>query len=119
MLIDAVNGHGDSNERLHRLSIGRGLFTSTVNLFELERGARTSEQLSVIRNFLGFFTILPLDSRCAAEAAVIDIELRRQGLRIDPRDTLIAGIARAHSMELVTGNRRHFDRIPNLIVSEL
>lgn len=95
------------------------LFTTAINVFELERGARTADELSEVRDLLDKVTLLPIDSDCASEAATIDRELQRAGLRLDPRDTLIAGVARRFSMPLVTRNRRHFDRIPGLSLEEL
>ena len=119
VLIDGLNGYGDVNARLERSAASRPLFVSTISVFELERGARSSDELLDIRSFLGFFTILPLDWDCASEAASIDADLRRGGIRLDPRDTLIAGTARARGMEIVTRNRRHFERVPGLVVAEL
>ena len=95
------------------------LFTSVVNVFELERGAGSPDALLQIRAFLGFFTLLGLDLESAREAAAIDATLKRNGLRLDARDTLIAGTALAHGMELVTRNRRHFERVPGLVLSDL
>jgi tRNA(fMet)-specific endonuclease VapC len=43
-------------------------------------------------------------------------QLRRQGQLIGDMDVLIAATALHHGLVLVTANRRHFDRVPNLMV---
>jgi tRNA(fMet)-specific endonuclease VapC len=62
------------------------------------------------------FIILPLDTRAALEAAVIDTELRQRGTPLDAGDLLIAGIARASNLGIITRNVRYFSRIPRLEV---
>jgi predicted nucleic acid-binding protein len=51
---------------------------------------------------------------CAERAVEIDRELRSHGIRIPTADTLIAGVALARGLPLITRNRRHFARIPGL-----
>jgi predicted nucleic acid-binding protein len=41
-------------------------------------------------------------------------QLESAGLRIADADLLIASVAMAHGAALVTGNRRHYDRISGL-----
>ena len=41
-------------------------------------------------------------------------ELRQRGLLIPDPDILIAATALTHNLTLVTRNRRHFERIPDL-----
>jgi tRNA(fMet)-specific endonuclease VapC len=41
-------------------------------------------------------------------------QLRKEGKPIDDIDLLIAGIALENNLVLVTNNRKHFERIPQL-----
>ena len=43
-------------------------------------------------------------------------QLRQAGTLIGDADTLIAVTALHHDLTLVTGNVRHFNRIPNLVL---
>jgi tRNA(fMet)-specific endonuclease VapC len=45
-------------------------------------------------------------------------ELGVKGKRLDEPDLRIASIALAHGLILVTGNVRHFDRVPGLTVED-
>jgi predicted nucleic acid-binding protein len=60
---------------------------------------------------------LPLDQRAADEAAEIRRTLDLAGASIGMGDSLIAGVVRFHDAELVTRNRRHFDRVRGLKLS--
>ena len=55
--------------------------------------------------------LLPLDRDAAVIAGRIYGELEKAGLTIGRSDPLIAGIALAHNLTLVTGNTKHFERI--------
>ena len=47
-------------------------------------------------------------------AAVIQADLRKKGAEIGHTDTLIAGIAIANGLQLITNNTAHFNRIKGL-----
>jgi predicted nucleic acid-binding protein len=50
-------------------------------------------------------------------AAQLYADLRRQGKLIPDNDLLIAATALHHGLVLVTNNLHHFQRIPNLPIS--
>ena len=58
--------------------------------------------------------VLPLDVDAALIAGRIYGELEKSGQTIGRADPLIAGIALAHTLELVTGSTNHFERIASL-----
>jgi predicted nucleic acid-binding protein len=53
----------------------------------------------------------------AEKAAKIQAELRKKGKEIGHTDTLIAGIAIASNLELITNNTEHFKRIKGLKIA--
>jgi tRNA(fMet)-specific endonuclease VapC len=55
--------------------------------------------------------VLPFDPTAAELAGRIGGELERVGRPIGLADTMIAAIALHHSLELVTGNTAHFQRV--------
>lgn len=91
---------------------------SAITAVELYRGAHLSakanDNLTAVVAFMRPFAMLSLDAPAAAIAGRIDAELARQGLRIGPYDTLIAAVALAHDLTLVTRNTREFSRVPGL-----
>jgi len=52
--------------------------------------------------------------RTAGRSAEIYADLRKKGKEIGHTDTLIAGIAIANNLQLVTNNTDHFEQIKNL-----
>lgn len=112
VLIDALRGPG--NSFLARLLREGHPGTTVISTFELARGSVSDEELRRVLDLLSELEVLTLDAPAALTAATIDSELGRAGLRLDTRDTLIAGIALRHDLPLITRNLRHFDRIRGL-----
>jgi predicted nucleic acid-binding protein len=94
--------------------------TTTITLGELLYGAakRGSEQLVArVREVLTLATvILPFDAQAAEVYGPLRAELERQGKRLDEPDLRIASIATSRDLTLVTGNVRHFKRVPGLTI---
>jgi tRNA(fMet)-specific endonuclease VapC len=64
--------------------------------------------------FLAEIASLPFDDAAAEIAGRVRAGLDRAGTPIGPYDLLIAAIALAHDLTLVTHNRREFGRVPGL-----
>jgi predicted nucleic acid-binding protein len=97
-------------------------FISAVTVGELYHGAYRStareRHLANIENrVLPAVTILPYDASVAKVFGELRADLERAGTRLDDADLQIASTALHHGLELVTGNIRHFDRVPGLRVN--
>lgn len=94
--------------------------TTTITLGELLYGAakRDSEQLtSRVREVVASATsILPFDEGAAEVYGPLRARLERDGQRLDEPDLRIASIAVSRGLTVVTGNVRHFSRVPDLAV---
>ncbi len=94
--------------------------TTAVNLAELLYGAarKGSEKLErrVRELVIGALTIVPFDEPAAERYGPLRARLEREGRRIDEPDLRIASIALSRDLTLVTGNVRHFARVPELRV---
>ena len=66
------------------------------------------------RNWLQAVKVFSLNRAIMRRFGRIRADLRRRGLPIGDSDIMIAATALHHNLTLVTRNRRHFDRIPNL-----
>ena len=95
------------------------LRTTAVTRFELLSGARTVRQEAGIRDLLAAVPTLPLDGEAADRAALVRRELDKTGASVGMADSLIAGIALLHRAELLTRNRKHFERIKELRLAPL
>ena len=69
---------------------------------------------SLVERFLETLPVLGLDSISAQFFGVLRAALEAKGKRLTDADLWIGAIARAHRATVVTGNTRHFDRIPDL-----
>jgi tRNA(fMet)-specific endonuclease VapC len=90
----------------------------SIVLAELTYGALNSpapaQNLELVRDFATPFQSLPFDDVAAAEYGQLRLELQRAGTPIGSHDMLIAAIARAHGLIVVTHNQREFGRVPRL-----
>jgi tRNA(fMet)-specific endonuclease VapC len=96
-------------------------FTSSICVMELRHGSRRREDHAVFwqritRGVLSRVTILAFSISEAVIAGDILVHLARRGELIGIEDVLISATALAREYTVVTGNVRHFERIPALQV---
>jgi len=119
VLIDYLEGRGPGAEAVFQTLRRDELNTTTINCFELLAGARRRRQQESILALLESIPVLPLDVDAARKAAEVRQQLERSGIGIGMGDSLIAGIALARGASLLTRNKRHFERVPGLVVAEI
>ncbi len=93
---------------------------SIITYYEILNGLLYKDarkQLTRFEAFIALNKVIPLTLRTAKTAAVIQANLRKKGSEIEHTDTLIAGIAIAHGLELITNNTDHFKRIKGLQIA--
>jgi tRNA(fMet)-specific endonuclease VapC len=92
--------------------------TCSIVLAELYFGAwhsaRREANLTLVSRFAGEFSSLAFDLTAAEVYGRIRSELSIRGEPIGPNDLLIASIALANGLSLVTHNLREFQRVPGL-----
>ena len=95
-------------------------FTTSITLGELLYGARKRRNEALERDIEWLFArdieVVPFDDVAARVYADIRVELEAAGRRLEDPDLRIAAICLAHDLTLVTGNVRHFERVPGLRV---
>ena len=102
----------DSFRGARRLDIGRDrAWYSVITRCELFAGRGVNEDL--VRATLGLFDEIAIDRAIAERAGRIK---RAADIRI--ADALIAATALTHGLELVTRNRRDFERVGALVVRD-
>ena len=92
-------------------------YLSCVSHLELLGGCRDSQQLKDLREFIGgwFTEVLPL-TPAASSTAVGIMEKFASARRPGVHDVLIAATALERREPVATGNVKHFDFIPGLVV---
>jgi len=116
VLIDALRGREPSAARVRAGLRDGTLVTTSVNAFELLSGARSPREADAVDRLLGAMTILPLDATAAGRAASCRRDLEAAGQTIGMGDSLIVGICLSRTTGLLTRNRRHLDRVTDLVV---
>jgi predicted nucleic acid-binding protein len=94
-------------------------FTSAVVIGELYRGAfrsagRKRHLFNIRHRILPAITVLPYDLAVAEVCGLLAAKLEDDGKPLADADLQIAATAVYHNLELVSGNLRHFARIPQL-----
>ncbi len=97
-----------------------GLAISVVTYGEVTEGVLFSRNRAVDqqlwRDFLAGFDIIDVTMEIAEVWADVRGSLRKQGNIVPDNDLLIASTALRFGMTVVTGNERHFGRVPGLDV---
>lgn len=99
----------------------RDQFTTTITIGEVYYGLmKASNRTRLLKLFedvlLPRATILPFDFSAAKKYGEIRSSLEKQGTPLAHADLQIAAIALTMNMTLVTGNLKHFQRVPEIAV---
>ena len=99
----------------------RDQFTTTITIGEVYYGImKVSDKTKLLKLFedvlLPRATILSFDFSAAKKYGEIRSLLEKQGTPLAHADLQIASIALSMNMTLITGNLKHFQRIPGLAV---
>jgi tRNA(fMet)-specific endonuclease VapC len=95
-------------------------FTTAITMGELLYGAarRDSKRLNQqVRDLIqGALTILPFDESAAEVYGPLRAQLESDGEPLAEPDLRIASIALSRDLIVITGNTRHFARVPDLSI---
>jgi predicted nucleic acid-binding protein len=99
----------------------RDQFTTTITIAEVYYGLmKASNKTALLKLFesvlLPRATILPFDFSAAKKYGQIRSFLEKQGKPLAHADLQIASIGLSTGMTLITGNLKHFQRVPQLAV---
>jgi predicted nucleic acid-binding protein len=111
--IDFFRGVASVKELLTKL-IGRDrVFTAGPVLFELLQGIKSREERGQVKEALLSVNFLEITPEDWEGAALIFRELRSKGITIPMTDLLLAQLAKAHDLEIISLDP-HFDQIPGV-----
>lgn len=115
IIVDIFRGKDRAQRRFHELGV-KQCCTATVCLCELYAGAfkRGREvEFRAIEWLKDKIPCIPFDKSFITYGK-IRAKLEKEGRRLEDMDLLLASIAIDNDLTLITGNRKHFDRIPDL-----
>ena len=116
--IQYLNGRSENIFKKLSLVESNKVYLCSIVKAELMFGAikskRSPENISKLQLFFDQFYSYPFDDNCFETYAKIRNKLEEIGKPIGPNDLLIASIALANDLTLVTHNLKEFSRINNL-----
>ena len=120
--VDHLRSRGTSTLSRRFAAAANDVGVCTVVRTELMFGALRSrnvqKNVADVRSFLAPLTSLPFDDAAADACADIRAALAQHGTPIGPNDAMIAAIAIANRVTLVTHNTREFSRISGLLLDD-
>lgn len=118
--VEILRGNRQVIER--RRWVADTVTTTWITAAELSYGAAKSrspeKNLERVQRFLGSLTVHGLDLPASHYFGRIKAHLEREGRRLADADLLIASVTLARGAVLVTGNLRHYGRIPDLRIED-
>ena len=103
-----------------RAATSEDVATTWITAAELHYGAAKSKarekNRALVTTFLATLPVLGLDEASVQIFGEAKALLERQGQRLADADLLIGAIAVAQRATVVSGNRRHYERIPGVTV---
>ena len=112
------NGLDASNIFMDIKSKNVQAFVSVITTFELYNGVLLSnnpkQKLDELAVMLQQIEIIQFDNTQSYIASKIYSYLVKKGLKIEMRDILISACAISKNIKIITNNRKHFNRIPEL-----
>jgi len=82
------------------------------------KSSRREANLALLVKFFNQFVSMPFDDAAAETYGRLRAELARRGTPIGPNDLMIAAIAVAQGLTLVTHNTSEFARVPGLVLED-
>ena len=115
----AITGRPEVFARLDGIARDSWAISSLVYAelaFGLVKGAMSPRSHTALEIFLQGAQVVAFDAQAARRAADIRAYQQKKGRSSGAIDQLIAGHALSLNLTLVTGNTKHFDDIPGLVI---
>lgn len=116
VIIDFFSGRAPFAQMVADLIQADRLALSSISVFELYAGVSGSKRLDQIDSLVSLVRVMSFGTEEALAAVGIYNALKKTGKLIGIPDILIAGVCIARKQPLLTRNRDHFSRIPDLKV---
>ncbi len=118
-LIDIMKSHKEAIKKAEEIEKnGNTIAVTSISIFELFVGVTLSikqdRERNKINRILKGLPIISFDGNSAIEAGKIFAQKRKNGMLIDPEDSMIAGICSRRNEILITRNIKHFKDIEGL-----
>lgn len=106
IIIDILNNEASAKDLI--VSLDAEFYITSINSFEIWYGRKESEKIFELLNTL---KILDFDNDSALNSGDIMRKLKGKGSLLDIRDVFIAAVCITNKVELLTNNKKHFERL--------
>src|SRR3990172_3682957 len=113
ILIDHLRKPQKNKTIFYHLTFYCDYIISSITAFEFSVGS-TPRNRQFTEELLASLPVLPFDSACVKSATKIYRDLKAKNQIISLQDIFIAATAITHGLQLLTLNRKHFERVENL-----
>jgi len=118
-IIDIMRANKEAIKKAEEIErTGSTIAVTSISIFELFVGVGLSIEQDYerkkITRILDGLSVISFDKDSAKEAGRIYAQKRRDGLVIDPEDSMIAGVCAKRNEILITRNIKHFSDIENV-----
>lgn len=107
-----------SRREAEREDLATSWITAGELFFGAARSAKPDENAAAVTRLLATMPVLSLDMGSARIFGEIKATLAERGTIVADADLLIASIAISCGAVVVTGNRKHFERIPGISMED-
>jgi tRNA(fMet)-specific endonuclease VapC len=115
--IELLRGNGKVIERRseYDADIGISFMTVAELYYGAESSSKKAENTSLIQQFFLTVTVIHTDYDVLRRFGVLKAALKKKSTLLPDADLLIAATALSKAEMLITGNLKHFKRIPGLV----
>ncbi len=106
IIIEFLKSNDKTKEKIN--SLNASFYATPINIFEVWYGKNKQEGT---KGFLDNIKIIDIDKETGLLSAEIMEKLRDDGKLIEFRDVMIASACIINNVELLTNNRKHFERL--------
>ncbi|HML95774.1 MAG TPA: PIN domain-containing protein [Thermodesulfobacteriota bacterium] len=116
--IELLRGNKKIMERRNEYDAGTGISFMTVAelYYGAESSSRKAENTSLIQQFFLTVTVIHTDYDILRRFGILKAALKKESTLLPDADLLIAATALSKAEMLITGNMKHFKRIPGLVI---
>lgn len=115
IFIDYLRAKNKEKTKLQTLPNDTFVCVSSITLYELYMGATNPQKWIDVTTLTDSLQVLPFNKEVAEKAATIYQDLRRSNNIIEFRDIFIAATAIVYTLPVWSTNKKHFNRIKDLI----
>ena len=116
VVIDFLRKKKKNRSLLWRLRENYNCFMSVITVFELFAGAVNEQKTQDIQKIIKWIEAILLDSKIAELSAQFYRDLKHRNEEIEFRDIFIGATAIFNGFPLATLNRKHFIRLPGILL---